>query len=186
MRPTKAFPVVVIALTIAACDHAAPTEAPLALDPAAAVVGAGIPSHVTVEFGRDRVGSPFPPPDGHDASGHARDKMFPREVVIARGGSITFDMGTFHQVVIFAAGTQPGDVDASATVDLTDPSGAVIIPDFLIDVSGSALAVAPFSFAPLSWTSPAGTFDEPGLYLVICAVVPHFVGANMYAWVRVK
>jgi hypothetical protein len=182
----KAMSVLAVALALAACDRATPIETQSALEPAAAVVGAGIPSHVTVEFGRDRVGSPFPPPDEHDGSAHARDKVFPREVVLARGGSVTFDMGTFHQVAIFAAGTQPGDIDASATVDLTDPSGAVIIPGFLIDVAGSALAVGPFSFAPTSWTSPAGTFDEPGLYLVICTVVPHFVGADMYAWVRVK
>jgi hypothetical protein len=174
------------ALALAACDGATPVETPSAVETAAAVVGAGIRSNVTVEFGRDRLGSPFPPPEEHDASGHARDKLFPREVVLERGGSVTFAMGTFHQVAIFAPGTRPGDIDASATVDLTAPSGAVIIPDFLIDVSGSALAVGPFSFAPMSWTSPAGTFDEPGLYLVVCTVVPHFVGANMYGWVRVK
>jgi hypothetical protein len=38
----------------------------------------------------------------------------------------------------------------------------------------------------MSWTSPAGTFDQPGTYLVICAIVPHFVEAKMYAWVVVK
>ena len=185
MRSIKAVSACAAVLALAACDTATPVEAP-GVEAAAAAVGAGIPLNVTVEFGRDRVGSPFPPPEGHDASGHARDKMFPREVVIARGGSVTFDMGTFHQVAIFAPGTKAGDIDASQTVDLTAPNGAVIIPDFLIDVSGSALAVGPFSFAPMTWTSPAGTFDEPGLYLVICRVVPHFVDGNMYAWVRVK
>jgi hypothetical protein len=38
----------------------------------------------------------------------------------------------------------------------------------------------------MSWTSPAGTFDEPGKYLIVCTVVPHFTLAKMYAWVVVR
>ena len=29
-------------------------------------------------------------------------------------------------------------------------------------------------------------FESPGRYLVICTLLPHFVGAKMYGWVIVK
>ena len=148
------------------------------------------PLNAVVSFGRDDVGSSFPPPSGHDQSFHAKDNIRPQVVHIAAGGSVTFQMGTFHQVAIYDAGTQPSDIDASIRADLTAPPpappGTVIIEDFLIDDATDRLAVGPFSFAPMSWTSPPGTFDTPGTYLLICRVVPHFLGANMYAYVVVR
>lgn len=183
----------VVMAAVAACN-----EAPV-LEPAPADVLAvsaarpgnhGPPMHATVRFGRDNVGSPFRPPDPHDASFHAIDKVTPHTAVISAGGSVTFEMGQFHQVAIYDDGTQPEDIDVTMTIDLTAPPpappGTVIIPDFIIDDPANRLAVGPFSFGPTSWTSPAGTFDQPGTYLVICRVVPHFVVAKMYAFVIVK
>ena len=153
-------------------------------------VGQGIPLNATVDFGRDDVGSPFDPPLEHDQSGHARDKVLPRNIVIRAGGSVTFQQGVFHQPAIYDIGTEPDDIDVSSTIDLTAPPpappGTVIIPNFLIEDPNNRLALGPFSFTPTTWTSPPGTFDVPGKYLVICVVVPHFVGSNMYAWVTVK
>jgi hypothetical protein len=110
--------------------------------------------------------------------------------VIRAGGSVTFDMAAFHQVAIYQPGIGTRDVDVSATIDLTAPPpappGTVIIPDFIIDDANGRLALSGFSFAPMQWTSPPGTFDSPGTYLVICTVLPHFVQAGMYAWVIVK
>jgi hypothetical protein len=173
---------------LVSCDHS-PAAIDAVQDPAFAV-GQGIRLNATVSFGRDDVGSKFPPPSGHDQSFHAKDKVRPHVVHIRAGGSVTFEMGTFHQVAIYDDGVNPGNIDVTNTVDLTAPPpappGTVIIPDFLIDDSANRLAVGPFSFAPMSWTSPPGTFDSPGTYLVICAVVPHFVLANMYAWVVVR
>ncbi len=157
---------------------------------AANAVGAGIPLNAVVSFGAEDVGSPFPPVPGHDASYHAKDKVRPGTVVIQAGGSVTFQMGVFHQVAIHDRGIGPDDVDASATIDLfappPAPPGTVVIPDFIIDDANGRLALSPFAWAPMTWTSPAGTFDTPGTYFVICTVVPHFVSANMYAWVIVK
>lgn len=169
--------------SLASCDSSF-VEPPQ--QPPAFGVAAGIPSHATVSFGRDDVGSAFPPPSGHDASFHAKDKIRPHVVQIRAGGTVTFEMGTFHQVTIYDHGTEPEDIDVSTTIDLEAPPGTVIIPDFLIDDPTNRIEVGPFSFEPMSWTSSEGTFDEPGTYLVICRVVPHFVDANMYAWVVVR
>lgn len=173
---------------LAACDRTSPVESPaFEHEAAAAAVGKGIPLNATVDFGRDDVGSPADPASGHDASGHARDKQFPRTVLIRAGGTITFDMGSFHQVAIYAPGTLPEDIDTNDLLDLTAPGGGpVIIPQVLIDDEDQRLAIGPFSYAPMTWTAPAGTFDEPGRYLVICTFRFHFVDANMYAWVVVK
>jgi plastocyanin len=184
------YPLSILALAAAAagCGEAPPPSAPEAHS--LAVGAAAFAATAVISFGRDDVGSPFPPPSGHDRSTHAIDKIRPHQVNLAAGGTVTFRMGTFHQVAIYAPGTEPEDIDVGSTIDLTAPPpappGTVIIPDFLIDDPASRLALGPFSFAPMDWDSPAGTFAAPGTYLVICAVVPHFTGAKMYAWVTVK
>jgi plastocyanin len=178
----------VLAAAAVGCGETPVPSASQALD--LAVAAAGHSASAVISFGRDDVGSPFPPPSGHDRSFHAIDKVRPRQVNLAAGRTVTFQMGTFHQVAIYAPGTEPEDIDVSSTIDLTAPPpappGTVIIPDFLIDDPTNRLAQGPFSFVPMDWDAPAGTFDAPGTYLVICNVVPHFTNAKMYAWVTVK
>jgi len=187
------YSVSLLALTVAAagCNESAVPSASEASDLVAA--SAKATAHATtavISFGRDDVGSPFPPPTGHDQSLHAIEKVRPRNTNLAPGGTVTFQMGTFHQVAIYAPGTEPEDIDVTQTIDLTAPPpappGTVIIPNFLIDDPTNRLAQGPFSFAPMAWDSPAGIFDTPGTYLIICNVVPHFTLAKMYAWVTVK
>ena len=144
----------------------------------------GPPLTATVTFGKD-VGSPFPPDAGHDRSDHARDSMSPRNVVISAGGTVTFNIGVFHRVAVYEPGTQPEDIDVTATVNLTSP---IFIPGFVIDDPNGRVAVSwpnanELSFAPTSWDF---TFTAPGKYLIICTTLPHFAEANMYGWVDVK
>jgi plastocyanin len=147
---------------------------------------AGFGSTATMYFGK-AVGSPFDPAEGHDASPHAADKVRPHIVTIGVGGSVTFEVGPFHQVSIYEAGTETDDIDLSLIEDLTAP---FFIPDFLINDPEGRLAAnqltTTLSFTPSTWTSPAGTFDAPGRYLVLCRVFPHFAFSGMYGWVNVK
>jgi plastocyanin len=157
----------------------------LGADEGAAAKG-GPATTATVRFGNPDVGSPFRPPDPHDQSFHSIDNVIPTTTVISAGGTVTFELAEFHQAAVYAPGTRPDDIDATDVTNLTDPgSGAVIIPGFLIDFADDPafLDNSPFAFAPQSWEM---TFDEPGRYLVICAVVPHFVESKMYAYVHVK
>lgn len=190
----KRLTLIALAAVAASCSDTqllGPSSAADALVVSAASAGRqGPPMHATVRFGRDNTGSPFRPPDPHDASFHAIDKISAHATVIAAGGSITFEMGEFHQVAIYGDGTKPDDIDSSLTIDLLAPPpappGTVIIPNFIIDDPTNRVATGPFAFAPMSWTPPPGTFDTPGTYLVICRVMPHFVFSNMYAYVIVK
>lgn len=147
------------------------------------------PQSATVRFGLNEVGSPFPPPAGHDHSTHAKDHIVPRTVVIAQGGSVTFEIDEFHQPALYRPGTAPEDITVSdATLqDLSLPCvPGGVLPKFVInDPNGRILLGPPHSCAEQTWTTPPGTFDHPGRYLVICTTLPHFRN-GMYGWVIVQ
>jgi hypothetical protein len=98
---------------------------------------------------------------------------------------VTFQIGPFHQVAVYQPGTKPGDIEVSPATLQPLIVGPVFIPNFIINDPDGRLALGPpVSFAPQQWTSPPLT--QPGTYLVICTVTPHFVEANMYGWIIVK
>jgi len=182
----KVLPVICAALLLAACNTDTPT-APTTTPSLAKATSVG--STATMEFGevnRD-VGSPFPPPDGHDGSFHAADKVRPYNVNISAGGSVTFLVGPFHQVSIYQAGITFEDVVPQGLEALTSPFP---IPDFLVVAPTGRIAsdnlTTALSFGTSTWVSPAGTFDTPGKYLVLCRVAPHFFEAHMHGYVTVK
>ena len=83
-------------------------------------------------------------------------------------------------------GTKPGDITISdATLDDLDLAPGVTLPNFVINDPNNRIADGPPPFFAGSWTTPPGTFDDPGTYLVICKILPHFADAKMYAWVKV-
>lgn len=149
-----------------------------------------LPSTAEVRFGNEGVGSPFGPFDEHDQSFHAVDKIVPRSVVIAQGGSVTYHISPAHQVAIYQPGTRPGDIEIGPDTldDLAVPFPPFVIPDIIINDPAGRVALSP----PLifdgeqEWTTPEGTFDTPGRYLVICTTLPHFAEANMWGWVIVR
>ena len=143
---------------------------------------AGVPLEAEFEFGIEegKVGSNFE--ETHDRSFHAVDKVRPRTVTIAQGGSVEFEIYPEHQPAIYEPGTRPEDIDTSQTEPIP------LFPDLVrITDDDGRIALAPDqSLEEKEWTTPPGTFDEPGKYLVICTTLVHFVEANMYAWVIVK
>jgi hypothetical protein len=138
---------------------------------------AGPDSNATVRFGNDDVGSPSAPITDHDQSGNGKFNLIPRTVTIEQGGSVTYDILIrfgFHEPKVYDVGTTPDDIQG----------GFPFIED-----NGGLLASGP-RVAPATgtetWTTPAGTFDEPGRYLVLCNFAPHFAEFHMYGWVVVK
>ena len=137
----------------------------------------------TIEFGRDDLGSPFPPPSGHDQSGHSRDSLFPREVVIDKGGTVTFVMGAsgIHEVAIYEPGTSPKDINTS----LLDPPAATCPPVPTINDPNHRITILSDQVCEGGSPHPSYTFTAPGRYLIICTFLPHFEDA-MYGWVTVR
>ncbi|HEU4830309.1 MAG TPA: hypothetical protein VFT04_14040 [Gemmatimonadales bacterium] len=153
-----------------------------------AAIESATPSTATIVFGANLHGSAFPPPSGHDASFNAKDNLIPRTVVINRGGSVTFRIDALHQPAVYEPGTGPEDITVSpATLEDANPAPGVVLADFRINDPEGRIALGPAqSFAPQEWTTPPGTFEEPGRYFVICTSTPHFLGAKMYGWVIVR
>ena len=138
---------------------------------------AGSGSSATVRFGNDDVGSPFPPITDHDQSGNGKFNLVPGTVTIARGGSVTYDILIrfgFHEPKVYDVGTTPGDIQGGFPF-IDDNDGLL--------ASGPRVAAAT---GTATWTTPAGTFDEPGRYLVLCNFAPHFAEFGMYGWVNVR
>ena len=137
----------------------------------------------TIQFGRDTLGSPFPPPSGHDASGHSRDSLFPAEVVIDKGGTVTFIMGAsgVHEVAIYEPGTKPSDINTN----LLAPPAPTCPPVPTINDPNHRVAIVSDQVCEGGSPAPTWTFTTPGRYLVICTFLPHFQ-TGMYGWVTVR
>ena len=175
-----------LAFALAACQDAPATTGPdvptAALNNAKPGQGGTGRAAAVVHFGDHGTGSPFPPAV-HDESFHAKDKIVPRTVVIDRGGEVRFEIGPEHQVAIFEPGTIPGDVDVTETVE--DPHLPGPLERIVYDGGRVALSPGP-SGSHATWTTPSGTFDAPGRYLMICTTNLHFLDADMYGWIEVK
>ena len=139
----------------------------------------GLRLAATIQFGKIDVGSPYPPSADHDESSHAKDDIVPREVVIDRGGTVTFDVpaGT-HQIAIYVPGTEPQDIDTTNVVRLCPGTAPRLIND-----ATNRIALITHTCGT-AWQAQY-TFDSPGRYLVICAFLPHFQ-VGMYGWVNVR
>ena len=146
-----------------------------------AAVMAGPDSSASVQFGDPGVGSPGPVGPGielHDASANAQFNLVPRTAVVGAGGVVTFTVGVAgstgnnivpHQVAVCGLGIGLDDVvDADlTTVPINDPDCP---PAAAPSTSGAQVPV---------------TFSQPGRYLVICNLRPHFTEFKMYGWVNV-
>jgi len=178
-----------VCVALVACDEPAATEAPgpsiRAMSPSS-VSAARSGVTPVVKFGQNEHGSPFDPAVGHDHSSQAQDLLIPRTVVIPVGGQVTYQIDPFHRVNVYRPGTAPADIDLSKLIDFV--SGPVFIPDFVIDDPTNRIAQSPpFQFAiDQTWTTPLGTFNVPGRYLVMCSFLPHFAENDMYGWVIVQ
>ena len=193
---TLLAPTVLVAgsLLLAACNEQAVTEVRTQAATASAVRATTQSSASAarqgdtpvVKFGQNEHGSPFNPAIQHDHSSQAKDLLIPRTVVIPVGGQVTFEIDPFHRVNIYRPGTVPGDIDVSKLIDFQ--SGPVFIPKFVIDDPTNRIAQGPaFQFAiDQTWTTPLGTFNAPGRYLVMCSFLPHFAQNDMYGWVIVQ
>ena len=189
-KPAVAISLMVASCVLASCDRPATTEvaapatiAAVATSSASAAKRGSIP---VVQFGLNDHGSAFDPAAGHDHSSQAKDALVPRTVVIDVGGRVEFEVDPFHRVNIYRAGTDAGDIDVSKLINFS--SGPVFIPNFVIDDETNRIAQSPpFSFNLVqTWTTPIGTFNQPGRYFVMCNFLPHFVSNDMYGWVIVR
>ena len=107
-------------------------------------------------------------------------ELTPQVATIKAGGTVNFVIAGFHVVAVYDDGTTPADIDTT-----------ILVPGRTPPIINDATNRIYRGLDPL--LLPAGAqqdrvesvqFSEPGLYLVICAVLPHFE-EGMYGYVRV-
>lgn len=113
--------------------------------------------------------------------------LAPGVVKIRAGGAVNFVVAGFHQIAIYDDGIQPGNIDIN---NLVAPQGSPPgfpspLPPILIDdpVGRTFRGLDP-GLQPLDRVESV-FFASPGLYLVICTVLPHFLNDAMFGYVKV-
>ena len=164
-------------------------------------------SHVVVSFGQWDV-DPARPLDRWPINEELETRTrnihlhLPFEAEVDAGGAVSFIISGFHQILIYGPGRELAEVQAAAAGLILPPFGPFPpLVNYLEDLvyrglDPRVLQYLPLPAVPLS-TIPAGTanpvvdriesvnFKEPGRYLVVCGVLPHFV-EGMHGYVNVK
>ncbi len=132
----------------------------------------------------------------------ANHHVLPQTIEVKVGGVVNFAVGGFHQIFVYNPGTSPEDV--MANLPPWGPGIAVTPANLFMDYKvnlyyeglNPANAAQPTGANPesnavnLAIRTNTGNrvesvaFMQPGTYLVICNVTPHFLD-GMYAWVQV-
>jgi plastocyanin len=112
-------------------------------------------------------------------------QLIPAEVTIRAGGSVNFMISGFHHILIYADGTQPADVNHNLTIP---PSVPPAEPLLVNDPRNRIYrGLDPSIFRPLGQIQDrieVVHFTDPGTYLVICGVLPHFL-EGMFGYIEV-
>ena len=160
----------------------------------------GPESSADVSFGQWDLETPldrFPNASPRDRNYH---HLVPGTVTIRAGGSVNFIIAGFHHVLIYDNGTKPSDINIAATIPTTVQPGPPLIndpvkriyrgldPSVLPTLAGSTPPAAP---PVLQDRVETVRFPNPGKFLVICGVLPHFFDAAtgqfiMFGYVRVR
>jgi plastocyanin len=148
----------------------------------------------TVSFGAWLPGSRFPnigAVPGLPVNLHA---LIPNEVTIKAGGTVNFIVAGFHLIAVYGDGTSPADINTSITMSPTTQP----MPPLINDSNNRVYLGIDPTVMPQLAGPPQGPaqprlqdrvevvhFPDPGRYLVICAVLPHFLD-NMFGYVKVN
>jgi plastocyanin len=118
------------------------------------------------------------PPGGPNDRTKNHHVLTPFNAQIKPGGAVCFVISGFHQPTIYQPGTRPEDINPNLVV-------AGSVPPLIDDPNGRVFrGVDPRTVAQDRTENV--TLYEPGMYLVICAVQPHFVADNMHGYITVQ
>jgi plastocyanin len=137
----------------------------------------GDKAHAVIAFGQwiafDRFGNAAGPND-RTKNHHV---LTPFNAMIKPGGAVSFIISGFHQPTIYAPGTRLEDINAALIVP-----GSV--PPLIDDPENRVFrGVDPRTVGQDRIENV--TLTDPGTYLVICAVQPHFVNDKMHGFITV-
>lgn len=123
-------------------------------------------------------------------------RMLPFEAEIDAGGAVSFIISGVHQILVYGPGRDLADVQAGAASTTPIP-GVPPLVDYADDRVYRGLDPRVLQYLPLASPPPdtpnnlvvdrveSVNFKEPGRYLVVCGVLPHFQ-EGMHGYVHVK
>src|SRR5690348_6581930 len=123
-------------------------------------------SITTVSFGAWKTTPPLDRFPNNSPGGANLNALVPEVAKIKAGGTVNFIIAGFHQLVIYDDNTQPNDINTNSTVPASTPP--------LIDDSNRRIYRGPDPRTQLRDRVEVVQFANPGTYLVICGVLPHF------------
>jgi plastocyanin len=139
----------------------------------------GILSNATVSFGAWMTTPPvdrFPNLSPRAANHH---ELIPQLALIKVGGTVNFIIAGFHHVLVYDDGTKPNDINDEMTIPPTNQPTPLLIND----PNNRIYRGLDPSTQPQDRVEVV-QFANPGTYLVICGVQPHF-REGMYGFVKV-
>ena len=151
-------------------------------------------SSATVSFGQWNVGTDrFPNLSPRANNNH---QLIPSTVEIKAGGCVNFIISGYHYLLIYDNGIKPADIDVSKVTTTVPPLITDADNRIYRGLDPSVFPVLP----PVPTTPPPNIiqdrievvrFPDPGKFLVICGVLPHFYDPAtgqfiMFGYVRVK
>ncbi len=133
-------------------------------------------ANATVSFGFWPPGDRFTVSEAPAApNGH---QLLPYEATVKAGGSVNFIVAGFHHILVYAPGTETAHIDRDRLVPGSQPPGIIDDPNNRVYRGVDPRSVPQDRVEVVQ-------FPNPGRYLVICGVRPHFVNDNMHGWVKV-
>lgn len=106
----------------------------------------------------------------------------PFNAKIKAGGTVSFNISGVHQILIYGEGTTPDTITRTVVGEVAGPPP---FPGFVDDpVNRIYRGPDPRVFFPSQDRIEVVSIANPGTYLVICGVVPHF-DEKMHAWIKV-
>jgi hypothetical protein len=154
----------------------------------------GALASATMSFGAWRTEPPldrYPNVSPMTANAH---QLVPYYVTIKAGGTVNFIISGLHQVIVYAPGTKPDDIDTRPTALRFTTGVPMGVP--LINDPNNRLYAGPdpstFAWVPFAPSTnnvlrdrvEVVQFVKRGWHLVICGVLPHFM-EGMYGYVKV-
>ena len=158
-------------------------------------------AHVVVSFGQWDADPANPldrQPIGTDLENRVRNVhlMLPFEAEVDAGGAVSFIISGLHQILVYGPNRTLEEVQAGASTTNPIP-GAPPLVDYATGrvyrgVDPRVLQYQPLAPPPAETTGQLAidrvesvNFKEPGRYLVVCGVLPHFL-EGMHGYVDVK
>jgi hypothetical protein len=148
------------------------------------------PASVTVSFGAGLNTAGMPP---NPANNH----ILPKTIEVRAGGVVNFVVAGFHQIFVYNPGVTPFEVLGAAPAfppNLfvnyglplpADPAARLLFYVGINPGGNTATPDPPPTLSNAANRVESILFPEPGKYLVICNVNPHF-REGMWAWVKVS